>query len=83
MSGFLCCPLERGIDLLSASLDIEALVRDMAERSAGFTPAYLKEVFVSAALQRAQDGAMILDEQFAQAAPAEMNTSLDAIGLRH
>ena len=43
----------------------------MAERSHGFTPAYLKEIFVSAALQRAQEGATVLDEKFGAAVLAQ------------
>ncbi len=35
-------------------------------------PVYLKEAFVSAALQRAQDGADVLDEQFAAAVLAQV-----------
>ena len=34
---------------------------------AGFTPAYLKEAFLSAALQLAQSGQSALDEEFAKA----------------
>lgn len=51
-------------DRLSPSLDIPVLAQLVAEWTEGFTPAYLKEVFVSAALRRAQAGAMVLDEQF-------------------
>ncbi len=52
---------------ITPALDIESLARRMAEKSDGFTPAYLKEAFVSAALQRAQDGADRLDDRFADA----------------
>jgi AAA+ superfamily predicted ATPase len=52
---------------LAPSLDCEALTQTVAQRSDGFTPAYLKEVFVSAALSRAQDGDTVLDEKFAEA----------------
>jgi SpoVK/Ycf46/Vps4 family AAA+-type ATPase len=52
---------------LAPSLDCEALAQTVAQRSDGFTPAYLKEIFVSAALSRAQDGATVLDEKFADA----------------
>ena len=45
-------------DRLSPELDIPVLAQTVAEWSDGFTPAYLKEVFVSAALRRAQAGAM-------------------------
>ncbi len=52
---------------LSPDLDVEALAGQVARHSEGFTPAYLKEVFVGAALQRAQAGASVLDGQFALA----------------
>ena len=61
-------------DLLAPSLDREALIEQVAGRSHGFTPAYLKEVFVSAAMQRAQEGATLLDDQFAAAALAQIDT---------
>lgn len=60
-------------DLLAPSLDREALTEQVAGRSHGFTPAYLKEIFVSAALQRAQEGATVLDEQFAAAVLAQID----------
>ena len=60
-------------DLLTPSLDREALMEQVAERTHGFTPAYLKEVFVSAALQRAQEGATVLDEQFGMAVLAQVD----------
>ncbi len=60
-------------ELLTSSLDREALVQQVAERSHGFTPAYLKEIFVSAALQRAQEGAAVLDEQFSAAVLSQVN----------
>ena len=52
---------------LAPSLDVAALAQSVAERTEGFTPAYLKEAFVSAALQRAQEGAAVLDSEFAEA----------------
>jgi hypothetical protein len=52
---------------LDATVDREQLARLVAERSDGFTPAYLKEVFTSAALQCAQAGAMRLDGRFVAA----------------
>jgi hypothetical protein len=52
---------------LSASFDIDTLAERVADRSDGFTPAYLKEAVVGAALQRAQDGATQLDDRFAEA----------------
>lgn len=45
-------------------VELDVMARQVAERTKGFTPAYLKEVFVGAALQRAQVGASYLDEQF-------------------
>ena len=38
-----------------------------------FTPAYLKEVFISAALCRAQAGDATLDEEFAAAAISQVD----------
>jgi SpoVK/Ycf46/Vps4 family AAA+-type ATPase len=55
------------VQRLAPGLDCETLAQTVAQRSDGFTPAYLKEVFVSAALSRAQDGATVLDEKFAEA----------------
>lgn len=52
---------------MGTGVDVDALAQKVAERSDGFTPAYLKEVFVAAALQRAQAGAMTLDEAFVAA----------------
>ena len=60
-------------DLLEPSLNREALIEQVSERSSGFTPAYLKEVFVSAALQRAQEGATVLDERFGAAVLAQVD----------
>ena len=57
---------------LSTDLDVEALAAQVGRYSEGFTPAYLKEVFVGAALQRAQAGASVLDGQFAQAVMAQV-----------
>ncbi|BDI29146.1 hypothetical protein CCAX7_11970 [Capsulimonas corticalis] len=48
-------------------VDVERLISQVAQRTEGFTPAYLKEVLVSAALQRAQEGAIVLDTAFADA----------------
>ena len=52
--------------LLAPDFDAAALSQSVAERTDGFTPAYLKEAFVSAALERAQSGAMTLDDAFAR-----------------
>ena len=51
---------------MSPALDTAQLSQQVAERTDGFTPAYLKEVFVSAALKQAQDGADVLDTRFAE-----------------
>lgn len=52
---------------IAPSLDIPKLAADTAHRTSGFTPAYLKEAFLSAALQLAQSGQADLDEEFAKA----------------
>ena len=57
---------------LAASLDREALAQRVAERTEGFSPAFLKEAFLAAALQRAQEGALVLDEAYAQAVLAQV-----------
>ncbi len=57
---------------IADSLDREALSAQVGEKTDGFTPAYLKEVFTSAALSRAQEGATILDEHFATAVMAQV-----------
>ncbi len=49
---------------LAPDFDAGALADAVAERTDGFTPAYLKEAFVSAALERAQEGVTVLDDQF-------------------
>ena len=53
---------------LADTLDVADLAEKIADRTDGFTPAYLKEVFISAALQCAQEGLIMLDEEFAVAA---------------
>lgn len=53
---------------LADTLDIEDLADQIAARTEGFTPAYLKEVFISAALLCAQEGMIMLDKEFAVAA---------------
>ncbi len=57
---------------LAPELDIAALCESVAAKSEGFTPAYLKEALVSAALERAQEGATLLDDAFAQAVLAQI-----------
>ncbi len=52
---------------LAPDFNIAGLCDQVAHKSDGFTPAYLKEAFISAALSRAQNGATILDEHFAEA----------------
>ncbi len=54
-------------DKLAPDFDIEQIIDAVAEKTDGFTPAYLKEAFTSAALSRAQAGALILDAQFGSA----------------
>jgi SpoVK/Ycf46/Vps4 family AAA+-type ATPase len=49
------------------TLDGDKLVREVSARTEGFTPAYLKEAFISAALHLAQSGIMELDHRFEQA----------------
>ena len=57
----------------TSAFDAEALARTVAERTDGFTPAYLKEAFVSAALERAQEGATVLDDGFARSVLAQVD----------
>ena len=52
---------------LAPDFGTEKVIEAVAEKTDGFTPAYLKEAFTSAALSRAQAGALILDAQFAGA----------------
>jgi AAA+ superfamily predicted ATPase len=52
---------------MTPALELETLSWRVAEMSEGFTPAYLKEAVIAAALQRAQEGEMVLDERFGQA----------------
>lgn len=60
-------------DRLASTLDREALAQQIAERTDGFTPAYLKEILLSAALEQAQAGATILDGRFVAAALAQVD----------
>jgi SpoVK/Ycf46/Vps4 family AAA+-type ATPase len=57
---------------LAPGFDVEALADKIAQATHGFSPAYLKEIFISAGLDRAQAGAEILDEQFAAAVVAQV-----------
>ena len=52
---------------MTPSLDVAVLAQQVAERTEGFTPAYLKEAFVAAALRQAQEGTDALDERFGEA----------------
>lgn len=52
---------------VSPSLDIETLSDTVAQGTAGFTPAFLKEAFLSAMLQLAQEGHLSLDDAFGAA----------------
>ena len=49
---------------IEAGFDTESLSVAVGEKTDGFTPAYLKEAFTAAALQRAQQGAIVLDSGF-------------------
>ena len=57
---------------LAPEFNIEALCAQVAAKSEGFTPAYLKEAFVAAALQSAQHGAAVLDDGFAATVIAQI-----------
>jgi SpoVK/Ycf46/Vps4 family AAA+-type ATPase len=58
--------LERAPNL-SPSLDVEALAEKVADVTEGFTPAFLKEAYLSAVLQLAHEGLWELDEAFGAA----------------
>lgn len=58
---------------VAPSLDIDGLAEKAAARSDGFTPAYLKEAVLSAALSRAQEGAAVLDDKFVDAVLAQID----------
>ncbi len=64
---------------IAPGLDIEALASQVAGSTDGFTPAYLKEAFVSAALTRAQAGELALDEAFADEVLRQVNLLSDYI----
>lgn len=66
---------------LSPDFDAAALAEQVAAKTDGFTPAYLKEVFTAAALECAQAGATRLNEQFAGAALAQIE-ELKKLGRR-
>lgn len=50
---------------LPATLNLDHLATQVAAESDGFTPAYIKEALVSAALYRVQEGEVRFDERFA------------------
>ena len=52
---------------LAPGLDTTVLAHDVAKKTDRFTPAYLKEAFVAAALHCAHEGITVLDERFAAA----------------
>jgi AAA+ superfamily predicted ATPase len=57
---------------LAPGFDIGKLCSDVAQKTDGFTPAYLKEAFAAAAISRAQAGATELDDEFSQAVLAQI-----------
>jgi len=66
-------------DRVTPELDMDDLATQVAARTEGFTPAFLKEVFTSAALQRAQVGATRLDDRFAEAVTSQVAELRDHI----
>ena len=66
---------------MAPDLDAATLAGEVAEKTDGFTPAYLKEVFIAAALERAQAGAALLDLAFAQAVLSQVD-ELKKLGRR-
>jgi hypothetical protein len=58
---------------LAPTLEIDRLALQVAQRTDGFTPAFLKEAFLSAALQCVQSGALILDERYADGVLAQVD----------
>jgi AAA+ superfamily predicted ATPase len=52
---------------LTSDLNVEDLADRVAELTNGFTPAFLKEAFVAAALRQAQEGITTLDARFGEA----------------
>ena len=67
---------------ITPSLDAPKLAADVAHRSAGFTPAYLKEAFLSAALLRAQSGKADLDSEFAASVLTQIEQLREHIAKR-
>lgn len=60
------------IQQLSEGFDRDALAAEVAKQTDGFTPAYLKEVFVAAALRQAQEGVKQLDGRYADEVLAQV-----------
>jgi SpoVK/Ycf46/Vps4 family AAA+-type ATPase len=60
------------IQQLSEGFDRDALAAEVAKQTDGFTPAYLKEVFVAAALRQAQEGIKQLDGRYADEVLAQV-----------
>jgi len=58
---------------LAPGFDRAALAAEVAHRTDGFTPAYLKEALLAGALQRAHAGVTVLDEHFSQAVLAQID----------
>jgi AAA+ superfamily predicted ATPase len=52
---------------LAPSLDVDALAEKVADSTEGFTPAFLKEAYLSAVLQLAHEGLEEMDESFGAA----------------
>lgn len=57
-----------------SAIDLPELADRVAERTAGFTPAYLKEALLSALLQCAQEGSSCVDARFHDAALDQVDT---------
>ena len=51
-------------EFLAPGFDIDGLAKQVADRTEGFTPAFLKEAYLSAALQMAHRGKMVMDGEF-------------------
>ncbi|MBC8143295.1 MAG: ATP-binding protein [Armatimonadetes bacterium] len=58
---------------LSPEFDVNALAQKIADKSDGFTPAYLKEALTAGALTLAQEGVTVLDERYADAVLAQVD----------
>lgn len=58
---------------LAPDLDIAALAQQIADKSDGFTPAYLKEALTAGALTLAQEGVTTLDSRYADAVLAQVD----------